>query len=223
MTRRRRRDGRVAVVPHHCPNGAAEAVVMTLGVSTECEWCEQPFRPRHGGSPQRFRGSKCRAGFWSALRRWGERAVAAGILTIDDIKNANPAACTLPGARISPPPVSQRHGDVNVSFEVGAGATAELVALGWLPASGCDNKEALTRALVDLIKRAIELRVTVATGSEGKVSFVCDIRCSTIETLVALRWLRADQRDDLPAIVIAFRRFAGRSLDIARYGGADRY
>jgi hypothetical protein len=29
--------------------------------------------------------------FWSALRRWGERAVAAGILTIPDIKNGHPA------------------------------------------------------------------------------------------------------------------------------------
>jgi hypothetical protein len=45
-----------------------------------CQWCEKPFRTRRGGSPQRFCGSKCRATFWSALRRWGERAVAAGIL-----------------------------------------------------------------------------------------------------------------------------------------------
>jgi hypothetical protein len=45
--------------------------------------------------------------FWSALRRWGERAVAAGILTIADIRNGDPTACTLPGAAISPPPVSQ--------------------------------------------------------------------------------------------------------------------
>jgi hypothetical protein len=76
--------------------------------------------------------------------------------------------------------------------------------------------------LVDLIRRATELRLTVAAGSEGKVSFVCDIKHSTIETLVALRWLRADQRHDLAAIVTAFRRFAGRSLDIARNGGGDR-
>jgi hypothetical protein len=42
--------------------------------------------------------------FWSALRRWGERAVAVGILTIADIRNGDPAACTvLPGA-ISPAP-----------------------------------------------------------------------------------------------------------------------
>jgi len=29
------------------------------------------------------------------LRRWGERALAAGVLTIPDIRNGDPAACTL--------------------------------------------------------------------------------------------------------------------------------
>jgi hypothetical protein len=53
---------------------------MTEETLTLCPWCERPFRARRGGSPQRFCGSKCRATFWSALRRWGERAVAAGIL-----------------------------------------------------------------------------------------------------------------------------------------------
>ena len=197
---------------------------MTQRVSTECEWCEQPFRPRHGGSPQRFCGSKCRTAFWSALRRWGERAVTVGILTIDDVKNADPAACTLPGARISPPPVSQGQGDAIVSFDVGAGATAELVDLGWLPAPDRCEKGALTRALIELIERAMRARVTPSTGlEEDKVCFFCEIKQTTVETLVALRWLRADQRDDLAAIVTAFRRFAGRSLDIARNGEADRY
>ena len=42
---------------------------------------------------------------------------------------------------------------------------------------------------------------------------------STIETLIALRWLRTDKRDDLSAIVKAFRRFAGRSLN----SGPDRW
>jgi hypothetical protein len=196
---------------------------MTQWISTGCGWCEQPFRPRHGGSPQRFCGSKCRTAFWSALRRWGERAVAAGILTITDIRSGDSAACTLPGACLSPPPVSQGQGDMIVSFEVGAGATAELVELGWLPAPDCD-RDALARALVGLIDRAIRARVTPSTGSEeGKVCFLCEIKSSTIDTLIELRWLRADQRDDLAAIVTGFRRFAGRSLDIARNSGVDRY
>ena len=78
----------------------------------------------------------------------------------------------------------------------------------------------LTRALIELVERAIRVRVTPSTGSEeGKVCFFCEIKRSTIDTLVELRWLQADQRDDLAAIVTAFRRFVGRSLDIARNGG----
>jgi len=46
-----------------------------------------------------------------------------------------------------------------------------------------------------------------------------EIQRSTIDTLVELRWLRADQRDDHTAIVTAFRQFARRSLDIARNRG----
>jgi hypothetical protein len=109
-----------------------------------------------------------------------------------------------------------------VSLEVGPSATAGLAALGWLAECDRGDKSALTRALVDLIERAIELRVTRTTQEEN-VCFLCELKPSTIETLVALRWLRADQRDDLAAIVTAFRRFAGRSLDIARNGGVDRY
>jgi hypothetical protein len=43
-----------------------------------------------------------------------------------------------------------------------------------------------------------------------------EIQRSTIETLVAPRWLRADRRDDVAAIETAFCSFAGRSLEIAR-------
>jgi hypothetical protein len=58
----------------------------------KCTWCGQDLQPRRGGSPQRFCSAEHRSLFWSALRRWGERAVAGGILTIADIA----AACTLP-------------------------------------------------------------------------------------------------------------------------------
>jgi hypothetical protein len=78
---------------------------MTEGTSAPCQWCERPFQARRGGSAQRFCGTKCRTMFWSALRRSGERALAAGVVTISDIRRADPAACTLPGAAISPPPV----------------------------------------------------------------------------------------------------------------------
>jgi len=113
----------------------------------------------------------------------------------------------------------RRQGDVIVSLDVAPKVTADLVELGWLPAHDCD-KDALSHALIGLIERAIRARVTPSTGSEeGKVCFFCEIKRSTIDTLVELRWLRADERDDLAAIVSAFRQFARRSLDVARNGG----
>ena len=116
----------------------------------------------------------------------------------------------------------RRQGDVIVSVEVGPKVTADLVELGWLE-HDCGDKDTLTRALTELVERAIEVRVTPALSSPGKVGFMLEIQHSTIETLIALRWLRTDQRDDLSAIVKAFRRFAGRSLAVARNSGPDRW
>jgi hypothetical protein len=79
---------------------------MTEGAATVCQWCEKPFRARRGGSPQRFCGARCRMMFWSALRRWGERAVAAGMLTIAEVRYGDPTACTLHPGRVSPTPVN---------------------------------------------------------------------------------------------------------------------
>jgi hypothetical protein len=44
--------------------------------------------------------------FWSALRRWGERAVAAGMLTVADLRNGAAEACTLLSSCISPVAIS---------------------------------------------------------------------------------------------------------------------
>ena len=65
--------------------------------ATLCQWCETPFRARRGGgTPQRFCGPNCRTKFWSALRRWGEQAIATGVVTIPHVKNGIVAACTPP-------------------------------------------------------------------------------------------------------------------------------
>jgi hypothetical protein len=49
--------------------------------------------------------------FWSALRRWGERAVSAGALAIADIRNGigncDRTACTLLAGAVSPAPVPE--------------------------------------------------------------------------------------------------------------------
>jgi hypothetical protein len=61
----------------------------------------------------------------------------------------------------------RRQGDVMVRLEVSPSATADLVALGWLPAVDRVDKGALARSLVGLIDRAITMRVAPSTGSEG--------------------------------------------------------
>jgi hypothetical protein len=74
-----------------------------------------------------------------------------------------------------------------------------------------------------MIKRAIQVRVTPSTGSQGQVSFVLDIQRGTIDTLVTLGWLHADDQDEFGAIVKAFRSFAAHALAVARNGGRDRW
>jgi len=80
---------------------------MTEGFSIICPWCRQAFQPRRGGSPQRFCRAGCRTAFWTALRWWGERAIAAGILTVADIRNSDATACTLLPGTIPPTPENQ--------------------------------------------------------------------------------------------------------------------
>jgi hypothetical protein len=60
----------------------------------------------------------------------------------------------------------RRLGDVCVSLEVGSHVIVDLVALGCLSAPDRADKDALSRALVDLIERAMAMRVT-RSGSQG--------------------------------------------------------
>jgi hypothetical protein len=62
---------------------------------TICLWCAAPVTLRRGGSPKKFCCARCRHEFHSCARRWAEAAVDLGILTIDDIRSGDPAACTL--------------------------------------------------------------------------------------------------------------------------------
>ena len=85
-------------------SNGAEPAVNVISTSTACLWCGRPFPARRGGSPKRFCCATHRTAFWSALRRWAERAVAVGALTVDQIRNADPAACTvLPGGKAPAP------------------------------------------------------------------------------------------------------------------------
>ena len=82
--------------------------------SPVCLWCRRPFSGRRGGSPKRFCCAAHRTAFWSAARRWAERAVVSGFLSVDDIRNGVGEACTLLPRGDSPAPVrlSQKSGPV---------------------------------------------------------------------------------------------------------------
>jgi hypothetical protein len=63
-----------------------------------------------------------------------------------------------------------RRGDVSVKLEIGQRAITRLVALGWVTSTDYIDKDALTGALVELVERAIAMRVTPSTESEGACS-----------------------------------------------------
>jgi hypothetical protein len=108
----------------------------------------------------------------------------------------------------------RRQGDRVVNLEVGSGAIADLVALGWLSVAGRGDEDALNQALSKLVERAIELRITSALGAPRKLSFLAEIPADTIERLISHGWVTADQRDYPGAIVAALRRFVGGVFEI---------
>jgi hypothetical protein len=75
--------------------GAAESEKRMMPGETICLWCAAQFTLRRGGSPKKFCSTRCRREFHSCARRWAEAAVAARVLSVDVLKNGDPAACTL--------------------------------------------------------------------------------------------------------------------------------
>lgn len=94
-----------------CPpadrGGPAEAEKRMMQGQTICVWCAAPVTLRRGGSPRKFCCARCRHEFHSRARRWAEAAIAAGALSVDVLKNRDPAACTLLQGTISPTPENQ--------------------------------------------------------------------------------------------------------------------
>jgi hypothetical protein len=116
-----------------------------------CQWCERPFEPRRGGSPQRFCGRECRTAFWSALRRWADRAISDGVLTSADIKDGTAAACTLV-QRSNPTwalpdiqrnPVAFPDAPLRFIVEVNRGLVDGLVRLGFIQSDERDELGAI--------------------------------------------------------------------------------
>jgi hypothetical protein len=104
--------------------------------------------------------------FWSALRRWAERAVAAGTLTVDHIRSSDPAACTLLPGAISPAPISEPQKAAAVEpaerpDEAGELLDDFLIALLELPGAAWPNLAvALPDEVFDRIDQYLEARMS---------------------------------------------------------------
>ena len=130
-----------------------------------------PASPSARGLPPRrgFCSTEHRSLFWSTLRRWGARAVAAGILTIADIRNGDPAACTLPGAPVSSPPVpASAEGQDCLSDDfgrlldemdriLGEPTIPLLIRLGWLARDRRKDHAAVARALTRFVEHLLDM------------------------------------------------------------------
>ena len=136
----------------------------------KCSWCGQDLQDRRGGSPQRFCSTEHRSLFWSTLRRWGARAVAAGILTIADIRNGGPAACTLPRAPTSsaPQPSSPAEAQKDLSDDfsrlleemdgiLGEPTIALLIRLGWLARDRQKDHAAVVHSLCRFVGHVLAM------------------------------------------------------------------
>ena len=106
----------------------------------------------------------------------------------------------------------RRRGEAVLTLEVGTDLISDLVALGWLSEGERDDKGAVARALSQLAERALRVNVTPSAGSQGYVCFACDLKATTVDTLISLGWLPAEDANDINEIGKAFRHFAGRVM-----------
>jgi hypothetical protein len=129
----------------------------------------------------------------------------------------NPAQQPSPEAnRMRRSRARRRRGETIVTLEVGPDLIFGLVARGWLPEGDRADKGAIARALTQLAERALWANVTPSAGSQGYVCLACDLKATTVDTLISLGWLAAEHANDINEIEKAFRGFAGRALDKAR-------
>ena len=59
-----------------------------------CPWCGRRFEPKTvGAHRKRFCSATCKDRYHAALRKWAERAVANGQLSVADLKSTQ-SSCT---------------------------------------------------------------------------------------------------------------------------------
>jgi hypothetical protein len=120
-----------------------------------CLWCGGVFEPHRGGSPQTFCGAACRASFHREARRWCNRAIADGRLTVEALRDSVAAACTLPSGAEAPLSQSDKEPPESTPLNPMAHFLVELplymiellVKFGWLRSNQQDDLPAIMRAL----------------------------------------------------------------------------
>jgi hypothetical protein len=161
-------------------DGDAGLIEVTAAAETAvCLWCEGEFEPRKGGSPQRFCQTKHRDAFHSAGRRFAERAVLSGRLTVAELRGDPLEACMLRAGEQSHGEVRQLVAAAEVALEeseltearrgnarnmvlaipINAGGAIELCMLGWLDPKDLRDNKAAADAVVDLTNAAIAERL----------------------------------------------------------------
>jgi hypothetical protein len=154
--------------------GASRSVMCVMPdasamAEATCPWCAKPFRPRRGGSRQRFCCPRHRVEFHTAARLWAERATVCGILTIGDLRNGPGEPCTLLPCRQSPVPLAdigsadpallaalRTLGRVVLRVPIAPEGVAELVRLGWLERRQGRQPTVLADVLIELANAALD-------------------------------------------------------------------
>lgn len=62
---------------------------------TPCPWCGEPFEPvKRGAHEKRFCRIECKRAFEQAARRYAYRAIATGMLTVEQMRQISGAEVT---------------------------------------------------------------------------------------------------------------------------------
>lgn len=108
--------------------------------------------------------------FHAAARRWAEKAVASGMLTIAELRKADPAACTLLSGRVSGAEISERRspaipalaarpGELTITVALDRITAMQLRELTWGDPHHPATAEDLTTAAGRLMKHSIQTAI----------------------------------------------------------------
>jgi hypothetical protein len=104
---------------------------MNEGLS--CVWCERLFRPRkNGGRSQRFCRPSCRRAFHAAARTWALDELAAGRVTVADLKNRLHCNAHVASRGRRGDADRTHRGAILLTLEILPHAVGDLIGVDWL-------------------------------------------------------------------------------------------